>query len=203
MQRRDGSGQPVKGRRAPKARKAPNADLSVASLQEQLDRRTRERDEALEQQTATSKVLGVTRSSPTDVQPVFETIANNSVNLCGATYCIVYSFDGEMVSVVAHHNLDRVALDALRQIWPMAPDARALVGRTILERDVLQVVTLPPSRITLSPTAAKQSSAFGRFSASRCCVKGSQLARSASIVARLSRSPTDRSSSSRRSPTRR
>ena len=84
-------------------------------------------------------MLGVTRSSPTDVQPVFETIANNSVNLCGATYCIVYSFDGEMVSVVAHHNLDRVALDALRQIWPMAPDARALVGRTILERDVLQV----------------------------------------------------------------
>jgi len=44
-----------------------------------------------------------------------------------------------MISVVAHHNLDRAALDALRQIWPMAPDARALIGRTILDRQVLHV----------------------------------------------------------------
>jgi signal transduction histidine kinase len=95
--------------------------------------------ESLQRQTATSDVLGVISSSPTDVQPVFDAIASSSVTLCGAGYCIVYSFDGEMISVVAHHNLDRVALDALRQIWPMAPDARALIGRTILERQVLHV----------------------------------------------------------------
>jgi two-component system NtrC family sensor kinase len=95
--------------------------------------------ESLQQQTATSEVLGVISSSPTDVHPVFDAIASSSVNLCGAGYCIVYNFDGEMISVVAHHNLDRVALDALNQIWPMAPDARALIGRTILEREVLQV----------------------------------------------------------------
>jgi len=95
--------------------------------------------DSLDQQTATSQVLGVISSSPTDVQPVFDAIASSSVSLCGAGYCIVYSFDGEMISVVAHHNLDRVALDALCQIWPMAPDARALIGRTILERQVLHV----------------------------------------------------------------
>jgi GAF domain-containing protein len=95
--------------------------------------------DSLDQQTATSQVLGVISSSPTDVQPVFDAIASSSVNLCGAGYCIVYSFDGEMISVVAHHNLDRIALDALRRIWPMAPDARALIGRTILERQVLHV----------------------------------------------------------------
>src|SRR6188474_2617205 len=94
--------------------------------------------DSLDRQTATSQVLGVISSSPTDVQPVFDAIASSSVKLCGAGYCIVYSFDGEMISVVAHHNLDRAALDALRQIWPMAPDARALIGRTILEREVLQ-----------------------------------------------------------------
>ena len=55
MQRRGGSGQPVKGQSAnrPKARKAPTAQVSTADLQEQLDRLTRERDEALEQQAAT------------------------------------------------------------------------------------------------------------------------------------------------------
>ena len=61
MQRRGGSEQPVKGRRhraiRPKARKAPIASVSAADLQEQLDRRTRELDEALQQQTATSEVL--------------------------------------------------------------------------------------------------------------------------------------------------
>src|SRR5262245_2946663 len=51
MQRRGESGQPVKGRRpravSPKARKAPTAQVSTADLQEQLNLRTRERDEAL------------------------------------------------------------------------------------------------------------------------------------------------------------
>jgi GAF domain-containing protein len=120
------------------------ADQAVIAIEnvrlfETEQRRTRELSESLEQQTATSKVLGVISSSPTDVQPVFETIASNSVNLCGAGYCIVYSFDGEMIDVVAHYNLERVAVDALRQIWPMAPNPRALVGRIIIERDVLQV----------------------------------------------------------------
>jgi GAF domain-containing protein len=44
-----------------------------------------------------------------------------------------------MIDVVAHYNLDRIALDALRQIWPMAPNPRALVGRSILEREILHV----------------------------------------------------------------
>ena len=120
---------------------ADQAAIAIENVRlfESVEARTRELSEALEQQTATSEVLGVISSSPTDVQPVFETIANNSVNLCGARYCIVYSFDGDLIHVVAHHNLDPVALDALHQIWPRAPDARALVGRTILERDVLQV----------------------------------------------------------------
>ena len=55
MQRRGGSGQPVKGQSAnrPKARNAPTAQVSTADLQEQLDRVIHERDEALEQQAAT------------------------------------------------------------------------------------------------------------------------------------------------------
>jgi hypothetical protein len=49
MQRRGVSGQPSKGRRQrtkPKARKVPTARVSAANLQEKLDQRTRERDEA-------------------------------------------------------------------------------------------------------------------------------------------------------------
>ncbi len=105
-----------------------------------------ETKEALEQQTATSEILRVISQSTTDVQPVFDTIAANAVTLCGAAYGVVFRFDGEMISVVAHHNVDRAALDTLHQIWPRRPDPGQLVGRTILGRDVLHIadVTAEP-----------------------------------------------------------
>jgi class 3 adenylate cyclase len=96
--------------------------------------------QSLEQQTATSEVLRVVISrSATDLGPVFDTIAHNSVNLCGATYGVVFRFDGEMISFVAHHNLDRAAIDAVHQMFPMRPNTGSFVGRTILARDVLHV----------------------------------------------------------------
>ena len=142
MQRRGSSGQPVKGQGAnrPKVRKASTAQVSTADLQDQLDCRTRERDEALEQQTATADVLMVISSSPGELQPVFETIAGRSVNLCGATYGIVFRFDGEMISIVAHHNLDQPAMDALNRVYPLRPDReRQLMGQVIMERSVLHI----------------------------------------------------------------
>ena len=63
MQRRGGSGQPVKGQPTrPKARSAPTAQVSPADLQEQLDRRTRERDEAA---SAQHRIAAGTTSSTT------------------------------------------------------------------------------------------------------------------------------------------
>jgi class 3 adenylate cyclase len=96
--------------------------------------------QSLEQQTASSEVLRVISGSATDLRPVFETIAHNSVHLCGATYGVVFRFDGEMVSFVAHHNLDQAGLDALHQMFPIRPNTTFLVGRTILEREVLHIV---------------------------------------------------------------
>jgi len=95
--------------------------------------------QSLEQQTATSEVLRVISSSATDLRPVFETIAHNSVHLCRATYGVVYRFDGEMVSFVAHHNLEQAGIDAMHQMFPMRPNTGSLVGRTILERGVVHI----------------------------------------------------------------
>jgi class 3 adenylate cyclase/putative methionine-R-sulfoxide reductase with GAF domain len=95
--------------------------------------------QSLEQQTATSEVLRVISSSATDLRPVFETIAHNSANLCGATYGIVYRFDGEMIIPVAHHNLDQAAIDACHQMFPMRLNTGSFVGRTILAREVLHI----------------------------------------------------------------
>jgi GAF domain-containing protein len=94
---------------------------------------------SLQQQTATADVLKVISRSASDVQPVFETIADRAVDLCGATYGIVFRYDGELITMAAHHNLDQAALEAVHQIWPMPPDHRTVMGRTILSRNVVHI----------------------------------------------------------------
>src|SRR5262249_59181918 len=60
--------------------------IENARLFEQVQERTRELAEALEQQTATSEVLSVISSSPGDVGPVFEAMLVNAVRICKASY---------------------------------------------------------------------------------------------------------------------
>ena len=62
--------------------------------------------EALEQQTATADILTVISSSPTDVQPVFDSIASSAMRLCRGNQGLVFRFDGELVHIVALANFD-------------------------------------------------------------------------------------------------
>ena len=86
-----------------KRRKEPGAARGrgslAAGLQEQLDRRTRELAEAREQQAATGEILRVISNSPTDVQPVFDTIVRSAVRLCNGVVGAVNTFDGELTHV--------------------------------------------------------------------------------------------------------
>src|SRR5262249_32879937 len=92
------------------------------------------------------------------LQPVFEAIARSSVALCEATYGVVYRFDGEMISVAAHHNLDQPAVDALDRIYPMRPDReRSLMGQVITERSILHVRDVAPeSRYTFAAAVRQE-----------------------------------------------
>ena len=106
MQRRGSSGQPVKGQSAnkPKARNAPTVQVATGDLQEQLNQRTRELEEALQQQTATSEVLSIIRRSPADAQPVFDAIVQSAARLCDAILSVVYLLDGENLRIAATQN---------------------------------------------------------------------------------------------------
>src|SRR6266496_468567 len=88
---------------------------SYADLNQRLDIRTKELSEALEQQTATSEILRVISSSPTDVQPVFDTIAQSAARLCKAQFCHVFRFDGELMHFAASHGLTPEGIEAARQ----------------------------------------------------------------------------------------
>src|SRR5262249_34302094 len=86
-------------------------EKTIASQETTIATQARELRQALEQQTATSDILGVISSSPTDLQPVFDTIAKHAVKLCGALFSSVYRFDGELIHMVAHHNYPPLALE--------------------------------------------------------------------------------------------
>jgi two-component system NtrC family sensor kinase len=95
--------------------------------------------EALEQRTATSEILRVISSSPTDVQPVFETIARKAVRLCDAVYCNVFRVDGDQIDLVAHHNMPPEALEELRRRYPAPVSVNTGSARAARERAVVQI----------------------------------------------------------------
>ena len=57
--------------------------------------------ESLEQQTATSEILGVIASSPTDLQPVLDMVAENAVRVCGAEDASIRLVEGDVLRLVA------------------------------------------------------------------------------------------------------
>jgi signal transduction histidine kinase len=97
-----------------------------------------ETKEALERQTATSDILRVISSSPTDVQPVFEAVLASGVRLCGAQFGGVFRFDGELIHLVTSYEWPQEYLEALRRHFPMAPGDGSLVARAIRDRRVVQ-----------------------------------------------------------------
>ncbi len=106
--------------------------LSYAEVQHSLT-------EALEQQTATSEILRVISSSPSNIQPVFDAIAANAARLCDAVNGLVIRFDGQLLHLAAHHNVDPERLAAVRQAYPRPPSRGALSGRSILTCAVVHV----------------------------------------------------------------
>src|SRR5262245_47773041 len=108
-------------------------------LFEEVQARNTELRVALEQQTATSDILRVISQSPTDVQPVFDTIAANALRLCSATFSTVGRFDGEHIHLAAHHNFNAEALSVYDRWFPRRAVDDHLAGRALLDQRVLNL----------------------------------------------------------------
>ncbi len=75
------------------------ADQAVIAIENV--RLFQELKESLEQQTATSEILGVIASSPTDIQPVLDVVAENAARLCEATDAQIRLVEGDGHRLVA------------------------------------------------------------------------------------------------------
>ncbi|HXV84200.1 MAG TPA: GAF domain-containing protein, partial [Candidatus Binatia bacterium] len=104
----------------------------------ELQERTRNLTEALEQQTATGEVLGVIASSPTELQPVLDTVITNAVKLIGADFGHIRRYDGEFLQSVAWFNMGTEEMVAVQE-QPLRPDQQTAPGRVFLERKLIHI----------------------------------------------------------------
>ena len=130
---------PKLGAKPPVARKSAKDDgAKVRDLEKRLAEALRAKAEALDQQTATSEILRVISSSPTDAQPVFGVVLASGVRLCGASFGGVFRFDGELIHLVTSHEWPAEQLEAVRRHFPMPPGDGSLAARAIRDRRVVQ-----------------------------------------------------------------
>ena len=76
---------------------------TIAAQEKTIATQARELRQAAEQQTATSEILGVIASSPTDVQPVLDIVAKTAAQLCDAGDAAIWRTDGDEYWLVASH----------------------------------------------------------------------------------------------------
>ena len=108
------------------------ADQAVIAIENV--RLFQELTEALEQQTATSEILGVIARSPTDIQPVLDTIAESAARVCNANDAAIRLAEGNMLRLAAHHGpIQMLAASEL----PI--DRDSVVGRAVVDRQRIHI----------------------------------------------------------------
>src|SRR6266849_4009417 len=108
---------------------------SYADLQREVEHLAGALSEAREQQTATSEILHVISSSPTNVQPVLDAVAENAARLCGATDALIHRLEGEGMRRVAHRGTMTSAVGS--DVLPVTRDTPS--GRAICEQRTIHI----------------------------------------------------------------
>ena len=127
---------PVKGHKASTVRKRTSPEVDANKGNSRLEH---ELAEAREQQAATSELLKVIGRSRYDLQPVFETLAENAVRLCEAERSFIFRFDGKYLRVVATHNAS-AEIRAFVERNPILPGRTSATARAALEQRTVHVL---------------------------------------------------------------
>ena len=109
---------------------------NVRSITTELENSNKELREALEQQTATSEILGVIARSPTDIQPVLDVVAENAARLCDANNALIGRVHGNLIQRLATYG-------PIPSEFAPPPVSRAHpVGRAVIEKKTLHILDI-------------------------------------------------------------
>jgi class 3 adenylate cyclase len=161
MKRRNKRGGKAAKTQRPKASKRHNArktarrrNFSAAGPQEQIRALTRDLREALEQQKATSEVLRVISSSPGALEPVFESMLQNSVRICEAGFGQMFLYEGDKVRLVAAIGVPTALIEFDKRRGSFQPLPGGGLDRVMRTKQVIRIadVTLvspsyPPAKL--------------------------------------------------------
>ncbi|MCE9657582.1 MAG: GAF domain-containing protein [Burkholderiales bacterium] len=120
--------------------------------------------QTLRRLTATSEVLRAISRSPTSTAPVFETIAERAMALCGADYGFVFTFDGELIRMGCSAGISPAGVEAVARHFPMRPGGHSITARVVAEGAVLNVadlLALQGNRLAPAASAAGLRGALG------------------------------------------
>jgi len=178
--------------------------IENARLFKEVQARTRDLTESLEQQTAMSEILSVISSSPGELQPVFEATLRNAVRICGAKFGQLFSFNGKEFRVVATRDVPRAFLERRPSI---PADPRVPLGRVASTKQVVRLPISPWNRGTSSVFHRSWLSPIlvvpGRYSSYRCSKRPHSWGPLASSARRCVLSQASRLTWSRVLPTKR
>ena len=135
------------------------ADQAVIAIEnvrlfDEVQARTGELTESLEQQTATSEVLRVISSSPGELEPVFQAMLENATRICGAKFGILLLFDGSAMRVVAMNNPPR-AFAEMRRDNPVIPLEKSFLGPLVRTKKTSHVADITAEEPYASSPLAK------------------------------------------------
>jgi GAF domain-containing protein len=108
-------------------------------LLKELRQRTDDLSESLEQQTATSEVLGVISSSPGELEPVFATMLGNAVRICQAKFGSLYLREGDAFRVTAQHNAPSGFAEERRREPVLSPGPGTGLDRAARTKRAVQI----------------------------------------------------------------
>ncbi len=117
---------------------AADPQQTIAELRRQLDERTGECDAALQRETATAEILQVINSSHGDLAPVFDAMLEKAMELCGAAFGVLRTYDGEAFHAVAVHGEPRIA-ERIRQLGPIRPRPGSLFEPLVRGEHILHI----------------------------------------------------------------
>ena len=107
-------------------------------LFEEVQARTEELSESLQQQTATADVLKVISRTAFELQPIFDTLVENAVRLCEAERAFLFLFDGKLLHAAAFCNVSPELREFVDKN-PIAPGRYSISARAALERRTIHV----------------------------------------------------------------